>query len=194
MSNENGRWWGIGLTVTAGAALATMISSGAAQADATSSALAGALFDAQADGTTTPDDALTGANTNLTTGVTALVNELFHDPTNNVLAQPVALDDAALANLAKLEPAEDTILAHSGSMSSTIDELWFAPLNQQWLTASEAILSADQALADAVATDTGVQAAQLATAAASFQLLDAQLSSVGVELASIFFGGGDLTP
>ncbi|QZA10047.1 hypothetical protein K3U94_09330 [Mycolicibacter heraklionensis] len=50
----------------------------------------------------------------------------------------------------RLVPAESAILAHSGSMSSLIDQLFLAPLNQQWADASESMLNATNAFESAI--------------------------------------------
>lgn len=66
----------------------------------------------------------------------------------------------------RLAPAESAILAHSGSMSSLIDQLFFAPLNQQWADASESMLNAANAFEGAI-EDGSVPGA----VSASFQML-----------------------
>lgn len=51
----------------------------------------------------------------------------------------------------RLEPAEAAILGHSGSLADLIDQLFFAPLNQQWADAGESMLDATQAFDAALA-------------------------------------------
>lgn len=59
------------------------------------------------------------------------------------------LDNIANILTDRLEPAEGAILAHSGSLAGVVDQLFIAPLNQQWFNTSEALLSASQALESA---------------------------------------------
>ncbi|WP_234783272.1 hypothetical protein [Mycolicibacter heraklionensis] len=66
----------------------------------------------------------------------------------------------------RLAPAESAILAHSGSISSLVDQLFFAPLNQQWADASESMLNAANAFDSAIG-DGSVPGA----VTASFQML-----------------------
>lgn len=51
----------------------------------------------------------------------------------------------------RLLPAEAAILAQSGSMATLVDQLFLAPLNQQWADAGESMLSTLQAFDVAVA-------------------------------------------
>ena len=50
-----------------------------------------------------------------------------------------------------LLPAESAILAHSGSMSSLIDQLFLAPLNQEWADSGESMFNAANAFEAAIA-------------------------------------------
>lgn len=73
----------------------------------------------------------------------------------------------------RLAPAESSILAHSGSMSSLIDQLFLAPLNQQWADASESMLNATNAF------DSGIEDGSVPVAAsASFQMLGVAFSEM----------------
>ncbi|MGB3473752.1 MAG: hypothetical protein WBA69_03100 [Mycobacterium sp.] len=81
----------------------------------------------------------------------------------------------------RLAPAESAILAHSGSMSSLIDQLFFAPLNQQWADASESMLNATNAFESAI-EDGSVPGA----VSASFQMLGITFSeSIPAAIASM---------
>ncbi len=200
MLSRTTRRWVAGLGVSTAAALTAMTSAGGVRADvadglevSVSPASAAELYGFPAPDTTTPGDLLANAKTNLTDGVTALVQELFVEPTNRDLAQQVSIQDGALAGLMRLESAEDAILAQGGSASNVANEMFFTPLNQEWVTASAAVLSSDHAFADAIANDIGIPAAQLEVLAADFQLLGAQFLSIPVDIAAIFFGA-DLTP
>ncbi|WP_234812150.1 hypothetical protein [Mycolicibacter longobardus] len=95
----------------------------------------------------------------------------------DILDRVVTLVDDGLA------PAQSVILAHSGSLAELIDQLFFAPLNQQWVDASESMLGATQALDSAIA-DGSVTDAMSALLEASgvnlFQLLPAMIASAPV--------------
>lgn len=56
------------------------------------------------------------------------------------------LDSIAAILTDRLEPAQDAILAHSGVLAGLVEQLFLAPLNQQWFDTSEAFLGAAQAL------------------------------------------------
>jgi hypothetical protein len=72
-----------------------------------------------------------------------------------------------------LAPAEATILEHSGSMSSLIDQLFFAPLNQQWADAGESMLDAAQGFEGAIAEGSVADAVS-----AQFQMLGISFGEV----------------
>ena len=136
--------------------------------------------------------ALVDAHDNIVGGVTALAEALYGDPTIGDLAQQIATQDRSLDVLTQLQSAQDAILAHTGTWSTTIDEWFFAPVNEQWLTASAAVLEADQAFVDVFAAD-GAVAAELLTArfdvlTAEIGLLGAAFSSMPIVFAGLFFG------
>jgi hypothetical protein len=58
----------------------------------------------------------------------------------------------------EIAPAESGILAHFGSLSGLVDQLFFEPYNQQWVDASESLLSASQALDSAIADGSYIDA------------------------------------
>lgn len=104
-------------------------------------------------------DVLTGLDTSELSGSLLSAVEAMH-------RFPDIMDRAVDIVDDKLAPAEATILEHSGSMSSLIDQLFFAPLNQQWADAGESMLSATQAFESAVADGSLVDAMS-----AEFQML-----------------------
>lgn len=104
-------------------------------------------------------DVLTGLDTSELSGSLLSAVEAMH-------RFPEIMDRAVDIVDDKLAPAEATILEHSGSMSSLIDQLFFAPLNQQWADAGESMLSATQAFESAVADGSLVDAMS-----AEFQML-----------------------
>jgi hypothetical protein len=104
-------------------------------------------------------DVITGIDTSELSGSLLSVVEAMH-------RFPSIIDTTVDIVGDKLAPAEATILEHSGSMSSLIDQLFFAPLNQQWADAGESMLSATQAFESAVAEGSLVDAMS-----AEFQML-----------------------
>lgn len=86
---------------------------------------------------------LTGIDTSDLSGTLLSAVESMHRVPNTLDRFVFIVDD-------RLAPAESTILAHSGSMSSLIDQLFFAPLNQQWADASESMLNATNAFDSAI--------------------------------------------
>lgn len=103
------------------------------------------------------------------------------------LAQELAFQTQALDLLQDLQSNEDLISAHVGSLSGVVDQLFFIPLDQHWDATTEALLQGDQALDAAIASGSGLQAAELAMFVPDMQLVTALVGSVPVALASIFF-------
>lgn len=87
-------------------------------------------------------DVITGIDTSdLSDALLSAVESMQRLP--DILDRFVSIDD-------ELAPAESAILAHSGSMSSLIDQLFFAPLNQRWADASESMLYFTNAFDNAI--------------------------------------------
>lgn len=135
----------------------------------------------------TPDDLLNSAITNLTDANNLLsqvdVSNLTH------VADPLPLQTFSLQDLNSLLSAEDLISAHDGSLQSLIDQLYFVPLDQQWVNATEAVLQADQAFAAAITSGSGLGAAEFGLVEPTLQLAAADFSSLlPVVFAADFFG------
>lgn len=111
-------------------------------------------------------DILTGIDSSDLSGdLLSAVEALHRLP--DLLGRTVTLLDGHLV------PAETSILENSGSLSELIDQLFFAPLNQQWENASDSILSATQAF------DTAIGDGSLSDA------ISAQLQIIGVDFFQI---------
>lgn len=176
MSAYRVRRWGIGVGLAGGAIVAAvMIGPGAAHADA-------------------PDDLLNSAIANLT-DTNNVLSQLpsGSDDLGSIINADTQLDDTMLHFLDQLKPAEDTISAHAGSLSSLVDQAYFVPLDQQWDQSTEALLQADQALAAAISSGSGVEAAEAGAWGPEFQLLGDFFNSFPVVIAGDFFGA-DFTP
>ncbi|MEB3020918.1 hypothetical protein [[Mycobacterium] crassicus] len=104
-------------------------------------------------------DIFTGIDTSDLSGELLSAVEGFHRQ-SSILDRAVEILDGNLV------PAESSILANSGSLSDLIDQLFLAPLNQQWANAGESMLTATQAF------DTAIADGSLAdTLSAQFQIL-----------------------
>jgi len=80
----------------------------------------------------------------------------------------------------QLHSAEPIISAHDGSLSDQVGQLYFEPLNQDWDTTSAALLHADQAYEAALASGSGLDAADSSLSTADFQALGDFVNSVPV--------------
>jgi len=89
-------------------------------------------------------DLITGIDTTDLSGTLLTAVESVHRIPDILDRVVVIVDD-------HLSPAESAILAQSGPMAELVDQLFFAPLNQQWADASESMLTATQAFDTAVA-------------------------------------------
>jgi hypothetical protein len=81
------------------------------------------------------------------------------------------------AQLAPLQAAESAISSHDGFLSNVVDQLFLDPIDENLVRASDALIHADQALAMATASDSGVEAANLDVGSADFQMGLALLNS-----------------
>lgn len=147
-------WTGIDLSGTSGAAAAIEAGAG-----------------------TTPDGLLTTAISNLTDA-----DKLLSAATGVDATQPLSFNNDALQLLDQLQSAEATISTHSGSLSSLIDQLFFAPLDQGWVYASEAALHGAQEL-----TATTGGGLDIGLEVPSLQLIGDYFASVPVILAADLF-------
>lgn len=150
-----GRRFGVGVGLVSGAvAVAVTIGLGGAHAGTTDQLAGIAVAGDNADstelliiaGTNFRDagDIVTGIDTSELSGSLLSAVEAIH-------RFPSIMDRTVDIVADKLAPAEAAILEHSGSMSSLIDQLFFAPLNQQWADAGASMLDATQAFETAVA-------------------------------------------
>lgn len=172
----------IGATV----AVALTLGAGGAYADAADQLAGIAVAGSSADST----DLLIGASTDFLDAKDVLTGIDSSDLSGELLSavealhrQPDILDRAVTILDDNLMPAESSILANSGSMSDLIDQLFFAPLNQQWADAGESMLSATQAFDTAIADGSLSDAvsAQLQILGVDFfQLIPAAIASVPV--------------
>ncbi|GFG69888.1 hypothetical protein [Mycolicibacter senuensis] len=149
-----GRRFGVGVGLVSGAvAVAVTIGLGGAHAG-TADQLAGiAVAGDNADST----ELLIIAGTNFGDARDVITGIDTSELSDSMLSAVAALDrfpsiiDRTVDIVSdRLAPAEATILEHSGSMSSLIDQLFFAPLNQQWADAGESMLDAAQEFEGAV--------------------------------------------
>lgn len=134
----------------------------------------------------TPSDLWNTAFTDLT-DASGLLRQLDLSSYPNI-GNLLALQDTSLANLDILQSSEDAISAHTGILSSLVEELVVTPVNQDWADAGEAMLVADQAFVDAIASGSGLDAAELGLVEPAFQLVGANLSAGLVDIISLFFG------
>ncbi|MGB3333286.1 MAG: hypothetical protein WBA79_10795 [Mycobacterium sp.] len=123
---------------------------------------------------------LADANANLSEGIDALKQQFEVDPTASGLSAAISIQGRSSDYLDRLQDAQDNISAHAGSLSPTIENLFFDPLNQYWLTTSESVLTADHAFADALAND--LDRWDVLDARAAVSLIDVQL--VGLQYLS----------
>lgn len=131
------------------------------------------------------------ASANLTQGVNVLAQQLVLDPTASGLASAISLQSHSLTFIDSLQDAQDNISAHLGSLSPTVEDLFFDPLNQFWLTSSESMLTADHAFADALINDlsgSDLLSVRMDLLTAEFNLLVAQTSSLPFLFVSSLFG------
>lgn len=165
------RRWGVGVSLAGGGVVsAAMIGVAAAHAD-----------------TPTPADLLGDAQTELTYANQVLNGiDVPVEPPGTVVGQ-LAQQEFALDNLSHLQSAEAVISSHDGALSGLVNQLFFTPLDQGWYNTSEAVLNADQALAAAVASGSGLEAAQFALLTPDLQLLDYAFDSANVEEIANFF-------
>lgn len=96
---------------------------------------------------------LTDAHANLAEGIDVLTQQFEVDPTASGLSAAISIQGRTSDYLERLQDAQDNISAHTGSFAPTIENLFFDPLNQYWLTTSESVLTADHAFVDALVND-----------------------------------------
>ncbi|MGH3562004.1 MAG: hypothetical protein ACRDTN_09450 [Mycobacterium sp.] len=177
------RRWSTGIGLTGAAIIAAMIGMTTAHADPSDdnapSEWSIVAHDLLAGSTATPDDLLNSAITNLTDANNVLsgAEVTGNSDLTQFVASQTTLQDKLLQLLGQLESAESTISSHDGSFSDLVNQLFFTPLDQQWATATESVLNADQfvetdvaggAIPEAEALILGVHAADLLFPGLSF--------------------------
>lgn len=200
MSVSPGRSRGMVLGVAVGGAIAAAVVVGIGTANAQNSDLASVLVSSLGDVSALADHdvalltaelgvpnaaafsvaTLADANANLSEGIDALKQQFEVDPTASGLSAAISIQGRSSDYLDRLQDAQDNISAHAGSLSPTIENLFFDPLNQYWLTTSESVLTADHAFADALAND--LDRWDVLDARAAVSLIDVQL--VGLQYLS----------
>jgi hypothetical protein len=117
---------------------------------------------------------------------TALVNEQL-DVQFQLDGLPLPGAPDVGGQLATLESAESAISSYNnGSLDSFVNPL-FTNLDQNWLQASEALLTADQGFETAAADGASPIAAELAIYSADLSLLGDAASSLSIDWASSLF-------
>lgn len=135
----------------------------------------------------TPADLLDSAHTNLTDANQLLSQIDVSVQPPGAIALQMTQQDLALYNLGQLESAQNVISAHDGALSGLVNQLFFTPLDQAWVNASEAVLNADQGLSAAIASGSGLEAAEFGLFGPDFQLLSDAFNSIPLEEVALFF-------
>jgi hypothetical protein len=134
--------------------------------------------------------------------VTAYPLELLHDASANLteanqvlsgaasevagMTQQTAAQNIALAEIASLYTAESSLSSYDNGAFADLLNPWFNVVDQGWNQGTEALLSADQAVAAAVTAGSGVESAVFAVFAPDFQLAGDMLNSFPIELLAGF--------
>jgi hypothetical protein len=136
--------------------------------------------------TSYPFELLNDAATNLTDANQVLASLPAGDAVD-LLPTQLNLQDAALEAIANLDTAQSAIASYDNSVLADLVTPLFNSMDQGWASASEAVLTADQALDVALVGGTGVEAAELTVIAADFGIAGDAFSSLGTDLASLLF-------
>jgi hypothetical protein len=80
----------------------------------------------------------------------------------------------------QLQSAEPVISSHDGFLSSQVDQLFFDPLNQDWVATSAALLHADQAFEAALTSGSGFDAADASLFTVDLQVLGDVVNSIPI--------------
>jgi len=130
---------------------------------------------------------LVDAHGNLIEGVDVLT-QLQADFDVSSIASEINVHNRYAGFVDRLQDAQDNISAHTGALAPSIENLIFDPLNQAWLSSTDALLTADHAFADALINDLGLSELNSAQAA----MLSAAVPMLGLELLSmpvVYFSG-----
>jgi hypothetical protein len=123
---------------------------------------------------------------------TALVNQQL-DVQFDLTGLPLPGTTGVGGQLAELQTAENIISSYdNGALASDVSP-FFTNLNQDWYTASESLLTADQAFETAAATGTSPIPAELAIYGADLSLLNDAANSAAVDWTSSLFGDSSAT-
>lgn len=166
------RRWGAGVGLAGGAVVAAaMFGVGVAHADESS-----------------PADLLDSAITNFNDANDVLSSAGVSDDSEllKFVTSQTGLQDKILEYLDQLESSESTIDSHAGPLSGLFDQLFFTPLDQQWLNASDEVLVGDQAFADAVASGSSGPAGELTAEVGALFAAGADIQLPGLTFASAF--------
>ncbi len=136
-----------------------------------------------------PLDLLDDASANLTEA-----NQVVSGPVSDVagMTQQTAAQNIALNEIASLYTAESSLSSYDNGAFADLLNPWFTAVDQAWDQGTEALLSADQAVAAAVAAGSGVDTAVFAVFGADFQLAGDMLNSFPIELIAGFIDPADL--
>lgn len=160
-------------------------------------ALSGA---ADATGTTSSTDPLSAAVTDFTDDKSVLAgidvstapSDLQAQLTQNI-SSAMNLDDTGLQLINDdVKPVESVVLADTGPLSTVIDQWFFEPLNQSWATEAQALLTADQGLATAIAggTESAITTALQDQVVADANFLPTEFESIPFMVVADLMGDG----
>lgn len=155
---------------------------------------------ADAIGTTGSTDPLSTAVTDFTddksvlTGIDASTapSDLQSSLTQNI-SSAMNLDDTGLQLINDdLKPVESVVLADTGPLSTVIDQWFFEPLNHSWATEAQALLTADQGLATAIAggTESSITTALQDQVVADANFLPTEFESIPFMVVADLMGDG----
>ena len=110
-----------------------------------------------------------------------------------ITGYPASLETVEQFITGQVAPAESTVLAAAGPLSGLVDQLYFDPLNQQWVNTSEALFSAAQAFDSGIADDSAVDASTALFQTLGieiFQFVPVSVESVPTLIAGVLLGDG----
>lgn len=134
--------------------------------------------------------------------ITGYPLELLHDASGNLteanqvlsgaaadvagMTQQTAAQNIALDEIASLYTAESSLSSYDNGAFADLLNPWLATVDQGWAQGTEALLSADQAVAAAVTAGTGVETAVFGVFGADFQLAGDMLNDIPIEFVAGF--------
>ncbi len=102
------------------------------------------------------------------------------------MTQQTAAQNIALDEIASLYTAESSLLSYDNGAFADLLNPWLATVDQGWAQGTEALLSADQAVAAAVTAGSGVETAVFGVFGADFQLAGDMLNDVPIDIVAGF--------